>query len=73
MTGFLALLAKYRKFLAAAVAGAVVVVNETVAGGTLHWVDVVAAVVGALGVAAIPNATAVPAAAPVAVPPVPHA
>lgn len=59
MTAVLAFVAKYRKFLVALAAGAVIVVNETAGGGTLHWLDVVAAIVGALGVGAVPNAAPV--------------
>jgi nicotinamide riboside transporter PnuC len=63
MTQILALVAKYRKFLVAAVAAVAVILNETAGNGSLHWVDVVAAITGALAVAAVPNAA--PAAAPV--------
>ncbi len=66
VTQILAFVAKYRKFLVAAVAALAIVVNETAGGGSLHWVDVLAAVVGALGVEAVPNAVAKPAAVPVA-------
>jgi hypothetical protein len=58
VSNLLALAAKYRKFLVAGVAAVAVILNETAGGGSLHWVDVVAAVVGALGVAAIPNTVA---------------
>jgi hypothetical protein len=60
MNQFLALLAKYRKFLVAGAAGVAVVINETVAGGSVRWIDVVAAIAGALGVAIVPNTTPTP-------------
>lgn len=66
MSQFLALVAKYRKFGVAALAGIVVVVNETAGGGTLHWLDVCCAIAGALGVALVPNTTKP---APAVVPP----
>ena len=69
MTQLLALLAKYRKFEVAAIAGIVVVVNETAGGGTLHWLDVCCAVLGALGVALVPNTPAPAVKSPVVVPP----
>lgn len=58
MSQILSFVARYRKFLVAGAAGVAVVVNETVAGGTVRWIDVVAAILGALGVAAVPNAAA---------------
>lgn len=53
-----AFLARYRKGIIAAAAGLAVVVNETAGGGSVRWVDVVAAVAGALGVYLIPNTPA---------------
>jgi type IV secretory pathway VirB2 component (pilin) len=69
MTGFLAFLAKYRKFEIAAVAGVVVVGNQFIAGGSIHWVDVAAAIAGSLGVFAVPNTATAAAAPSVVVPP----
>lgn len=48
---------RYRKFLVAGAAGAAVVINETAGGGSVRWIDVLFAVLGALGVAIVPNAS----------------
>ena len=60
MTQITAFAGKYAKFLTAALAGVVIVINETAGGGTVHWIDVAAAVLGSLGVALVPNAPAAP-------------
>lgn len=55
LSGINASVARYRKFIVAGAAGVAVVINETAGGGSVRWVDVLAAVAGALGVYLIPN------------------
>ena len=71
MSQITAFAGKYAKFLAAALAGVVIVINETAGGGTVHWIDVAAAVLGSLGVALVPNSPAPVAVAKPVVPPAP--